>query len=74
MAASKPALSNRSFFISLREAVVLLELQGPSELKPGVSGVHERVSPDPDTAFEPFHPIQFSLQTICAPVRNKVCS
>lgn len=30
--------------MSLREAVVLLELQGPSELKPGVSSVHERVS------------------------------
>lgn len=49
---------------------MLLELQGSSEMKAGVSGVCERVSPDPDRAFKHFHPIQFIIHTICVLVRN----
>lgn len=72
MSASKPALSN-SFFINLREAAVLLELRGSSEMKAGVSGVCEHVSLDPDKAFNTFQPLQFTIHTICVPVSNNLC-
>lgn len=52
---------------------MLLELQGSSEMKAGVSGGHEHVSPEPVRAFVPCHPIQFIAHAICVPLRNNLC-
>lgn len=52
---------------------MLLELQGSSEMKAGVSAGHEHVSPEPDRAFMPFHPIQFITHAVCVHVRNNLC-